>query len=91
MSRIVRSVEVRKAILGFALVLLSAVGLRAYEAVRFDDCSAQCGPCYVQAIGCASCEAGGNGSSCYAQGVGCGAIVCDCGGNPDWECAYYEY
>ena len=91
MSRIVRSVEFRKAILGFVLVSFSAIGLRAYEAVRFDDCQATCGPCIVWANGCLSCDAGGDANGCYAEGTGCSSVNCSCGGDSNWECSTYEY
>ena len=91
MSKIVKSQEIRKVVLGLALVLMSAVGLRAYDAARFVDCGATCGPCGVIASGCDSCEAGSSGGGCFAQGIGCDSIECDCGGDPNWECTYYEY
>jgi hypothetical protein len=91
MSRLRKPSELRRVLLGFALALVMAVSARAYEASQFATCAAACGPCAVIAYGCDSCESGSGEGGCFAQGINCAGVECDCGGDPNWECYYYEY
>ena len=91
MSKLRTSSELRRVLLGVAIALCMAVGANAYESSRFATCASACGPCAVIAYGCDSCESGSNGDGCFAQGINCAGVDCDCGGDPNWECYYYEY
>jgi len=83
--------EVKKMLMGLALAAAVSVGLSAYSGARQADCVAECGPCAVGAFGCDSCSAGpAPGGGCYAEGIGCDTIICDCGGDPEWGCEFYE-
>lgn len=83
--------ELRRVALALAMAVALAAGVSAYEDARFADCIATCGPCTVAALNCDSCNSGGGENSCFAEGTGCSEVTCDCGGDPGWECEYYEY